>query len=559
MKKIFITIFCLASKFVFAQVGINTTTPKSIFDIVASNATIPSNEDGILIPRIDVFPATNPTIDQNGMLVFLTTSTIINPSGFYYWDNGNSAWKPISTIDKDWLQEGTGLPPQTITDNKYTFGNAVIGKSAVSTDTKFEVENSDTNVSLRLNNTYDVPLSQSNKFGIYNTMSAEEYQVGLHNDLLNTSNLKTGISNNIAGSMDSTGSGVSTIFSTTGTGNQFGVNNTFASTTSSGSVYGMQNLFQNSAGYTGSIYGISNEINVNNMANNNPHYGMKNTFSGAWFQVKYGVSNTFTNRCNYEMYGMYNSFGTDYNYMNYGVYNSFTSGLGTGTKYGLMNQFSMTNAASFYGTYSNASGTGSGVHTGNFVELFSTGGGTKYGIRSNIGSAAGGTHYGIYSSATKAGATNYAGYFLGNVYVSGTFTNPSDKTLKENIQNTPSVLAKIKKIEVKDYNFKKDLSEKYGFPRNQQSGFMAQDFETIFPNLVKDDVLHIPAKPEEKQSEPDRNIKTINYIGMIPLLTKAIQEQQSLIEAQQEEMNQIKKQLESYKEFEARIKKLEKN
>ena len=559
MKKIFITIFCLASKFGFSQVGINTTVPKATLDIIATNSAAPTPTDGILVPRINAFPATNPTIDQNGMLVFLTTSTVTHTAGFHYWDNGSTSWKPVSGADKDWLQEGTGLPPQTITDNKYTLGNVVIGKNTVSFDTKFEVENTDTNVALRLNSTHDVPASQSNKFGIYNTMSAEEYQVGLHNDLLNTANLKTGISNNIAGSMDSTGSGVSTIFSTTGTGNQFGVNNTFASTTSSGSVYGMQNLFQNSAGYTGSIYGISNEISVNNMANNNPHYGMKNTFSGAWFQVKYGVSNTFTNRCNYEMYGMYNSFGTDYNYMNYGVYNSFTSGLGTGTKYGLMNQFSMTNAASFYGTYSNASGTGSGVHTGNFVELFSTGGGTKYGVRSNIGSTAGGTHYGIYSSATKAGATNYAGYFLGNVYVSGTFTNPSDKTLKENIQNTPTVLAKIKKIEVKDYNFKKDLSEKYGFPRNQQSGFMAQDFETIFPNLVKDDVLHIPAKPEEKQSEPDRNIKTINYIGMIPLLTKAIQEQQSLIEAQQEEMNQIKKQLESYKEFEARIKKLEKN
>ena len=559
MKKIFITIFCLASKFVFAQVGINTTVPKATLDIIATNSAAPTPTDGILVPRINAFPATNPTIDQNGILVFLTIGTVTYPIGFYYWDHGSTSWKPVSGADKDWLQEGTGLPSQTITDNKYTLGNVVIGKNTVSFDTKFEVENTDTNVALRLNSTHDVPASQSNKFGIYNTMSAEEYQVGLHNDLLNTANLKTGISNNIAGSMDSTGSGVSTIFSTTGTGNQFGVNNTFASTTSSGSVYGMQNLFQSSAGYTGSIYGISNEINVNNMANNNPHYGMKNTFSGAWFQVKYGVSNTFTNRCNYEMYGMYNSFGTDYNYMNYGVYNSFTSGLGTGTKYGLMNQFSMTNAASFYGTYSNASGTGSGVHTGNFVELFSTGGGTKYGVRSNIGSTAGGTHYGIYSSATKAGATNYAGYFLGNVYVSGTFTNPSDKTLKENIQNTPTVLAKIKKIEVKDYNFKKDLSEKYGFPRNQQSGFMAQDFETIFPNLVKDDVLHIPAKPEEKQSEPDRNIKTINYIGMIPLLTKAIQEQQSLIEAQQEEMNQIKKQLESYKEFEARIKKLEKN
>jgi len=308
MKKIFIAIFCLASKFVFSQVGINTTTPKATVDIVASSTTTPTNNDGILIPRIDVFPATNPTIDQNGMLVFLTTSTASYIAGFYYWDNGNTIWKPVSGADKDWLQVGTGLPPQTITDNKYTFGNAVIGKSAVSTDTKFEVENTDTNVSLRLNNTYDVPASQSNKYGIYNTLSAEEYQVGLHNDLLNTANLKTGISNNIAGSMDSTGSGITTTFSTTGTGNQFGVNNTFASTTSSGSAYGMQNLFQNGAGYTGSIYGIANDIDVDTDLFAFPHYGVKNTFTGSGAQTKYGVSNNFTSTCNYELYGMYNSF-----------------------------------------------------------------------------------------------------------------------------------------------------------------------------------------------------------------------------------------------------------
>ncbi|MEN9488135.1 MAG: hypothetical protein RL494_400, partial [Bacteroidota bacterium] len=532
---------------------------KATLDIIATNSAAPTPTDGILVPRINAFPATNPTIDQNGILVFLTIGTVTYPIGFYYWDHGSTSWKPVSGADKDWLQEGTGLPPQTITDNKYTLGNVVIGKNTVSFDTKFEVENSDTNVSLRLNNTYDVPLSQSNKYGIYNTMNAEEYQTGLQNNLFGNGNAKTGIENSFSGIMSNIGVGFGNTFTTTGAGNQFGMYNTFASSSSSGSTWGIRNWFQSTAGYTGIIIGIANDMSANNTANTNPQYAITNTFTGYGSGAKYGISNTFAATSNGEQFGLHNTFNSNNNNMNYGVYNNFPSGTSTSSKYGIRNDFNMTTIAPFYGAYTSVTGTGGGIHYGGYAGISSTGSAAKYGFASVIYSTAGGQHFGIYGSATKAGATNYAGYFLGNVHVTGTFTNPSDKTLKENIQNTPSVLAKIKKIEVKDYNFKKDLSEKYGFPRNQQSGFMAQDFETIFPNLVKDDVLHIPAKPEEKQSEPDRNIKTINYIGMIPLLTKAIQEQQSLIEAQQEEMNQIKKQLESYKEFEARIKKLEKN
>lgn len=84
MKKIpVILAFTFLSAFADAQVGIRTQDPKAVVDIRASNVSNPSNQDGILIPRIDQFPSPSPTAAQTGMLVFLTTT---DSSGFYYWD-----------------------------------------------------------------------------------------------------------------------------------------------------------------------------------------------------------------------------------------------------------------------------------------------------------------------------------------------------------------------------------------------------------------------------------------------------------------------------------------
>ena len=81
----------------FAQVGINTTTPNAQLDIRSNNQTTPSNTDGILIPKVDTFPATNPGANQQGMLIYLTTvatfSSVSKQPGFYYWDG---TWKPVS-------------------------------------------------------------------------------------------------------------------------------------------------------------------------------------------------------------------------------------------------------------------------------------------------------------------------------------------------------------------------------------------------------------------------------------------------------------------------------
>lgn len=129
MKKLlFLLAFLLSIASGYAQVGINTTTPDAQLDIKSSNQATPTNTDGILIPKIDAFPVTNPTAAQNSMLVYLTTASGSNQPGFYYWDNATTSWKGFNqNADADWYQVGTPLPPNSITDDMYHLGNVGIG------------------------------------------------------------------------------------------------------------------------------------------------------------------------------------------------------------------------------------------------------------------------------------------------------------------------------------------------------------------------------------------------------------------------------------------------
>ncbi|GHC57263.1 hypothetical protein [Ulvibacter litoralis] len=98
----------LTASFLQAQVGIGNSSPESTLDISASNASSPSNKDGILIPRINAFPTTNPGSEQNGMLVFLTTAIGTDDVGFYYWDNPNTRWVGIGAEEWKFGTNATG-------------------------------------------------------------------------------------------------------------------------------------------------------------------------------------------------------------------------------------------------------------------------------------------------------------------------------------------------------------------------------------------------------------------------------------------------------------------
>jgi len=84
-------------------VGINNDDPKSTLDITASVPDQPANTDGILVPRIDTFPAINPGPDQDGMMVFLKTASGTYTKGFHYWDNAEVNWVRIGEFGNEWL------------------------------------------------------------------------------------------------------------------------------------------------------------------------------------------------------------------------------------------------------------------------------------------------------------------------------------------------------------------------------------------------------------------------------------------------------------------------
>jgi hypothetical protein len=109
---------------------------------------------------------------------------------------------------------------------------------------------------------------------------------------------------------------------------------------------------------------------------------------------------------------------------------------------------------------------------------------------------------------------------------------PSDEILKENIQPLQNALEKVMKLDVSTYYFKQEHA-KMNLPTDRQYGFTAQNLATVFPELVK---LN-PAKEKEQPIE----FKAVNYIGLIPILTEAIQEQQEGMEAKDSRIEYLEK------------------
>ena len=108
------------------------------------------------------------------------------------------------------------------------------------------------------------------------------------------------------------------------------------------------------------------------------------------------------------------------------------------------------------------------------------------------------------------------------------FTNASDRRLKKDITNTKYGLQTILELVPVDYQLKSnDLF---------QVGFIAQDLKPIVPEAVTG---------MEGDLEKGETLG-VTYTALIPVLTKAIQEQQALIQAQQEsiaEQNKVIQQL----------------
>jgi endosialidase-like protein len=163
--------------------------------------------------------------------------------------------------------------------------------------------------------------------------------------------------------------------------------------------------------------------------------------------------------------------------------------LAEGPGYGIWAQ-----SSSGYGAYVETTGGGTALEATNTT---STGG---YGIlgkaiqtSSSIGVigelSANGAGYAIYGNNNSNATGAYAGWFEGNVEVTGTFTNPSDERLKKNIQPVSNALDQLLKLRGVTFEWK-DPGEHAGLVGTQR-GFIAQEVEKVFPNWVSEDAKGI--------------------------------------------------------------------
>lgn len=195
--------------------------------------------------------------------------------------------------------------------------------------------------------------------------------------------------------------------------------------------------------------------------------------------------------------------------------------------------------------YQKGAFNGSGYGYGVMGEIEQTGTGSAFGVYAAAYGAGTGTKYGIYAFASGSG-TRYAGYFIGNVYVSGdfyytgNFSATSDEKLKKNVKAIDNALDKVLALNPSGYEYKTNEYSSLNLASGNHYGFTAQGVQQVLPELVSEKVIE-NANPMNKEDKTTTSYLSVNYIEIIPFLTKAIQEQQVLIQQLQAEVKALKK------------------
>jgi hypothetical protein len=124
------------------------------------------------------------------------------------------------------------------------------------------------------------------------------------------------------------------------------------------------------------------------------------------------------------------------------------------------------------------------------------------------------TTWNVYS--TGAGAYRFYVGFNGTVYATSIAISAiSDARLKENIKDIDTGLDSIMALKPRRFDWK----DGKGQDKKNVAGFIAQEFETVFPECVSTTLA----------GKDGIEYKNINHETLIPTLVKAIQEQQTLI------------------------------
>jgi len=177
-------------------------------------------------------------------------------------------------------------------------------------------------------------------------------------------------------------------------------------------------------------------------------------------------------------------------------------------------------------------------HAGNNVAVFNNivTSGNPFGIQlrySGTGHGTGGDAYTYYSHTSGSYVLKFGVRATGNVVnANNSYGQVSDRKLKENIVDATNKLDELKQIKIRNFNFIGDDTK--------QIGVVAQELETIFPALITD-----TEDVDADGNNAGTTTKEVKYSVLLPIAIKAIQEQQTIIEAQTTSINDLKTRIEA--------------
>jgi hypothetical protein len=155
----------------------------------------------------------------------------------------------------------------------------------------------------------------------------------------------------------------------------------------------------------------------------------------------------------------------------------------------------------------------------------------------------------IVNSATTTAASTSWTHFLGqsgdgssittnNIFIYGngniqnannSYGSLSDIKLKENIVDATPKLDKLMQVRIRNYNLKGD------YEQHKQLGVVAQELEAVFPAMVEE-----TSDKDMEGNDLGTTTKSVKYSVFVPMLIKAIQEQQTLITQLQADVAALK-------------------
>ena len=188
---------------------------------------------------------------------------------------------------------------------------------------------------------------------------------------------------------------------------------------------------------------------------------------------------------------------------------------------------------------------GSALAANGLIGLALNAAGTASGVEGSSNSNDGTGVYGSFVGGTTMAANGWAVYANGWAGGLTAWQNVSDMRLKKNVKTLDGALSKVMQLRGVEYNYDKTNYPDVALDTEaKQIGFIAQEVESVFPEMVREANIYSEAGVSDSGMSRKQNVyevKTLSYSTIIPVLVEAIKEQQLIIEKLEERINKLEK------------------